>query len=107
VGVARALPLLGAQPFFVCNADIIWLDGARPALIRLAEAWDAARMDALLLLEPVGTAFGYEGPGDFFRADDGRLQAPRRCVHCALRFHRRADPASTAVRRCSRRKSSR
>jgi MurNAc alpha-1-phosphate uridylyltransferase len=73
-GVAHALPLLGAQPFFVCNADIIWLDGARPALIRLAEAWDTARMDALLLLEPVGPAFGYEGPGDFFRADDGRLQ---------------------------------
>ena len=64
-GVAHALPLLGAQPFFVCNADVIWLDGARPALIRLAEAWDAARMDALLLLEAVGPAFGYEGPGDF------------------------------------------
>ena len=73
-GVAKALPLLGTEPFFVCNADIIWLDGARPALIRLADAWDAARMDALLLLEPVGRAFGYEGPGDFFRADDGRLQ---------------------------------
>jgi MurNAc alpha-1-phosphate uridylyltransferase len=66
--------LLGAQPFFVCNADIIWLDGARSALIRLAEAWDAARMDALLLLEPVDRALGYDGPGDFFCADDGRLQ---------------------------------
>jgi len=75
-GVAHALPLLGAQPFFVCNADIVWLDGARPALIRLAEVWDAARMDALLLLllEPVGPAFGYDGPGDFFRADDGCLR---------------------------------
>jgi N-acetyl-alpha-D-muramate 1-phosphate uridylyltransferase len=73
-GVAHALPLLGAHPFFVCNADIIWLDGARPALIRLAEVWDPARMDALLLLQPVSRAFGYDGPGDFFRADDGRLQ---------------------------------
>jgi MurNAc alpha-1-phosphate uridylyltransferase len=73
-GVAHALPLLGAQPFFVCNADIIWLDTARPALIRLAEVWDTARMDALLLLQPVDRAFGYEGPGDYFRADDGRLQ---------------------------------
>jgi MurNAc alpha-1-phosphate uridylyltransferase len=73
-GVAHALPLLGAQPFFVCNADIIWLKGAPPALNRLAEVWDSARMDALLLLEPVGRAFGYEGPGDFFCADDGRLQ---------------------------------
>jgi MurNAc alpha-1-phosphate uridylyltransferase len=73
-GVANALPLLGAHPFFICNADIIWLDGARPALMRLAEVWDAARMDALLLLDPVDRAFGYEGPGDFFRGDDGLLQ---------------------------------
>jgi len=72
-GVAHALPLLGERPFFVCNADIIWLDGTRPALARLAEAWDEARMDALLLLEPVERAFGYDGAGDFFRADDGRL----------------------------------
>jgi MurNAc alpha-1-phosphate uridylyltransferase len=74
-GVAHALSLLGAQPFFICNADVVWLDGARPALIRLAEAWDAAQMDALLLLlKPVDRTVGYEGPGDFFRADDGRLQ---------------------------------
>jgi MurNAc alpha-1-phosphate uridylyltransferase len=76
-GVAHALPLLGAQPFFVCNADIVWLGGAQPALIRLAKAWDAARMDALLLLEPGGPALGYEGPGDFFHADGGRLQRRR------------------------------
>ncbi len=73
-GVANALPLLGERAFFVCNADIIWLDGSRPALTRLAEAWDEARMDALLLLEPTGEAFGYDGPGDFTRDGDGRLQ---------------------------------
>jgi MurNAc alpha-1-phosphate uridylyltransferase len=73
-GVAHALPLLGAHPFFVCNADIIWLDAARPALTRLADVWDTARMDALLLLEPMDRAFGYQGPGDFSRADDGQLQ---------------------------------
>jgi len=72
-GVANALPLLGEGAFFVCNADTIWLDGARPALARLAETWDDARMDALLLLQPVAEAFGYDGTGDFNRADDGRL----------------------------------
>jgi MurNAc alpha-1-phosphate uridylyltransferase len=73
-GVARALPLLGSAPFYVCNADILWRDQGRPALARLAEAWDGARMDALLLLQPVATAFGYDGAGDFALDSDGRLR---------------------------------
>lgn len=65
-GVAKALPLLGPDPFFVVNADIVWFDGpAGSALERLARAWDGARLDALLLLMPRQDAFGYEGPGDF------------------------------------------
>ena len=72
-GVAKALPHLGADPFFVCNADIIWTDGAEPALSRLARAFDAARMDALLLLQPVETAFGYDGQGDFHLRPGGAL----------------------------------
>lgn len=72
-GVAYALPLLGDRAFFVCNADIIWLDGRMPALRSLAEAWDDARMDALLLLQPVDAAFGYDGVGDFSRMADGQL----------------------------------
>jgi MurNAc alpha-1-phosphate uridylyltransferase len=73
-GVAYALPLLGDKAFFVCNADIIWIDGARPALARLAEAWDDARMDALLLVVPVAKAFGYDGAGDFHCQADGALR---------------------------------
>ncbi|RAU23474.1 mannose-1-phosphate guanylyltransferase [Paramagnetospirillum kuznetsovii] len=65
-GVAKALPLLGHAPFFVANSDIIWTDGATPALERLAHAWVDADMDALLLLQPVKTAVGYDGKGDFF-----------------------------------------
>jgi MurNAc alpha-1-phosphate uridylyltransferase len=69
-GVARALPLLGQEAFFAVNADILWLDGAEPALKRLAALWDETRMDALLLLARKDTAFGYEGPGDFFLAGE-------------------------------------
>jgi len=74
-GVAKALPHLGDEPFYVVNSDIIWTDGATPALQRLAEAWDDARMDALLLLQRTATAMGYEGPGDFFLDTQG---VPRR-----------------------------
>lgn len=77
-GVKRALPLLteGAPdaPFFVINGDAVWLDGARPALARLAAAWDADAMDALLLLQPTAEADGYDGRGDYHRAADGRAR---------------------------------
>ena len=63
-GVANALPLLGEAPFFVVNADIAWSDGRLPALARLAGAWTDA-MDALLLVQPVDSATGYDGAGDF------------------------------------------
>ncbi len=39
-GVAKALPLLGDAPFYAVNADVLWLDGATPALQRMARAWD-------------------------------------------------------------------
>jgi len=72
-GVAKALPLLGAAPFYVCNADILWTDRGEQALSRLARVFDPDRMDGLLLLQPVETAFGYDGQGDFHLDRDGRL----------------------------------
>jgi MurNAc alpha-1-phosphate uridylyltransferase len=73
-GTKKALPLLGSDPFFVVNAKIIWLNGREDALHRLARAWDPARMDSLLLLQPTVTAIGYDGPGDFLMDQEGRLQ---------------------------------
>ncbi len=77
-GVAKALHLLGTGPFLVANSDIIWTDGpTQPALARLAQAWDGERMDALLLLAPTATAFGYDGQGDFAADAQGRLRRRR------------------------------
>ncbi len=73
-GVVRALPHLGAAPFYVVNADIAWTDGATPALARLADAWRDEAMDALLLLHAVEDATGYDGSGDFFLKRDGTLE---------------------------------
>jgi MurNAc alpha-1-phosphate uridylyltransferase len=71
-GIARALPLLGPDPFFVLNSDSFWIDGPMPALQRLAAHWDAADMDCLLLLCPLSQAVGYEGRGDFVLDRAGR-----------------------------------
>jgi len=70
-GLKRALPLLGSGPVFTLNADMVWR-GPNP-LAALAVAWEGSRMGALLALVPRPAALGHQGPGDFFRAPDGRL----------------------------------
>jgi MurNAc alpha-1-phosphate uridylyltransferase len=80
-GVVKALPLLGDAPFFHINSDTIWIDGVKPNLTRLADSFDAATMDALLLLAPGAGSIGYAGRGDFLMASDGRLRTrPERDV---------------------------
>jgi N-acetyl-alpha-D-muramate 1-phosphate uridylyltransferase len=73
-GVVKALPELGAAPFYHVNSDSIWLDGAESNLRRLAAAFDPARMDALLMLAPSTGSIGYAGRGDFAIESDGRLR---------------------------------
>ena len=45
----------------------------KPNLIRLAEAFDPDRMDALLLLAATSASVCYAGRGDFSMAPDGRI----------------------------------
>jgi MurNAc alpha-1-phosphate uridylyltransferase len=83
-GVLKALPKLSGGPFFHVNSDTIWIDGVKPNLRRLAEAFDPARMDALLLLASTTGSIGYSGRGDFLMAADGRLT--RRGEHEVVPF---------------------
>ena len=71
-GIAKALPLLGSEAFFVFNCDAIIRDGRSAMLNRLASAW-SEDLDVLMLVHPLGTAHGFDGPGDFFVASDGRM----------------------------------
>jgi len=73
-GVKKALPLLGSDPFITFNSDSMWVEGAEPNLKRLVAAWDAQRMDILMLVAPLSTSVGYEGQGDFHRDSGGRLR---------------------------------
>jgi MurNAc alpha-1-phosphate uridylyltransferase len=72
-GIARALPLIGDEPFFLRNSDSFWIEGVRRNADWLARAFDADRMDALLLLAATVASAGYVGRGDFFLEKDGRL----------------------------------
>jgi N-acetyl-alpha-D-muramate 1-phosphate uridylyltransferase len=71
-GIARALPLLGSDPFFVLNSDSFWIDEGKPALQRLRDKW-SDKMDCLLLLCDPKKTTGYDGDGDFMIDQDGRL----------------------------------
>ncbi|MSO76531.1 MAG: nucleotidyltransferase family protein [Alphaproteobacteria bacterium] len=73
-GVRRALPELGAAPFYAINADAVWLDGYQPALARMAALWNAATMDALLLLFETTRCRNYGGMGDFMCDPAGVLR---------------------------------
>ena len=72
-GLKKALPILGTQPFFVCNTDAIWIEGPMSNLLRLRALWDPAKMDILLMVASTTTAVGVDWAGDFKMADDGRL----------------------------------
>jgi MurNAc alpha-1-phosphate uridylyltransferase len=72
-GIVRALPHLGDM-FYVVNADVLWLDATVPALIRLAQGFDPAAMDGILLMQRTVTAVGLDGPGDFMIDPMGALR---------------------------------
>lgn len=71
-GLKRARKLLGDEPCWVANIDSVWTQPT-DNLKALAEAWDPERMDVLLLLARREASIGFEGAGDFFLSDDGRL----------------------------------
>ena len=63
--VRAALPHLGPDPFFVVNGDAYWVDGPRPALARLAAAFDPAELDGVLLVHRGFQVRADVGFGDF------------------------------------------
>jgi len=73
-GVVKALPLLGNEPFYHLNSDTMWIDGVQPNLLRLAETFDPAKMDILLLMAPTALSTGYSGSGDYAMLTDGTLR---------------------------------
>jgi MurNAc alpha-1-phosphate uridylyltransferase len=85
-GVKKALAHLGDKAFLVANTDNLWAEGPRGNIPRMIERWDEERMDALLLLAPTATSFGYDGVGDFAMDAFGRLRRRRDREVCPFVF---------------------
>jgi len=75
-GIAKALPMLGQEPFLVLNSDTICMNGAVvPALERLRAAWDDS-LDFLMLMQPLARTVGFYGEGDFIIDEAGHMRRP-------------------------------
>lgn len=72
-GVKKALPLLGTEPFFHVNSDSLWSERGTSNVAAMARAWDPAAMDMLMLLARREDSVGFDGRGDFFMDEAGRL----------------------------------
>lgn len=59
-GLKKAAPFLGDAPVFAINSDILWTDEGNTALNRLAQTWDDAKMDFLLLAQSKSRAVGHD-----------------------------------------------
>ena len=72
-GIAKVLPLIGDDPFFICNTDAVWIEGPRDNLRALAQMWNPERMDVLLLVAASANSVGVDWPGDFHMDPSGVL----------------------------------
>lgn len=73
-GTKAALDLLGPDPFYVINGDAFWVDGTRPALLRLAAAFDPDTLDGVLLVHRTFQVHADVGFGDFLLDKWGHLR---------------------------------
>ena len=72
-GIRKVLPLIGSDPFLICNTDAFWIEGASSNLARLIKAWKPDVMDILLLVAPAATSIGVDSTGDFLMDAEGHL----------------------------------
>lgn len=86
-GLVKGLELLSDEPTLVMNADLFWVNeatGEKPALLQLAEAFDARRMDMLLLCVPLEKTTGHNGKKDFSIGAEGRLSRYQEGMPCPV-----------------------
>ncbi len=72
-GIKKVLPIFDTRPFYLCNTDAFWIEGPVSNISRLANFWDPAQMDALLLVASTAGSVGVDWAGDFHLESSGRL----------------------------------
>lgn len=70
-GLKAAAPVLGPGPVWTMNPDVLWR-GPNPLRVA-AQAWDAARMDALMVCVPMDRVLGRDDAGEVSLGEDGSI----------------------------------
>jgi MurNAc alpha-1-phosphate uridylyltransferase len=79
-GIRFARDLAGDAPILVANIDSVWVEDHEPpagAIAALCRDFDPDRLTARLMLARMERTSGFDGPGDFFLDDNGRLEGRR------------------------------
>jgi N-acetyl-alpha-D-muramate 1-phosphate uridylyltransferase len=74
-GIFKALSMIGDAPFLVMNSDNIYINAAVHPIAQLTAAWDD-QQDFVMLMQPLNTAVGWTGNGDFILDENGRIRRP-------------------------------
>lgn len=72
--LAKARPVLGDDPIYVCNTDAFWGAEANDPLRQLAASFNPAEMDICMLLADRQRSLGFHGAGDFFMDPAGLIK---------------------------------
>ena len=97
--MVKALPHFGGEPFFVLNSDSIWVEGYSSALPAMTRLWDESRMDGLLLLAAMDTAWAMKAGAAISVLTADRPCRPRAGPHA---FRPSPIPACrSCIRACS------
>lgn len=86
-GLVKGLALLERQPTLVMNADLFWVNERTdrpPALVQLADLFDPARMDMLMLCVPLERTTGHNGKKDFSLSVSGTLDRYQDGLPCPV-----------------------
>jgi MurNAc alpha-1-phosphate uridylyltransferase len=89
-GIKAAQALLGEAPILVANIDSVWIEDAEPparAIAELCSGFDREHAAARLLLARMERTSGFDGPGDFYLEQDGRLVGRRAAGATAAPFN--------------------
>ncbi len=73
--VKSATSMLGNQPIFTLNSDVI-IKSTSNLFSEMLASWNPDKMDFLMLLQPFNKSVGYRGRGDFELTEDGKLHRP-------------------------------